>query len=144
LILLRSNVNLLINLGYILGDKDPIERARDFMASSYLDRTAYLNAAHGTKMPWKPTMSEEELKDRAKRWRSVNIFQRGERVPPFHHTTGYKFYSSMEHSDTIALLAYIAEWNEVGPRINAGPSDDYIEIALGHNAMVLADVLMLF
>src|SRR5713226_5116717 len=32
LVLLRSSVNLLINLGFILGDPQPIERVADFIA----------------------------------------------------------------------------------------------------------------
>jgi hypothetical protein len=81
---------------------------------------------------------------RAKRWDDVRISKRAARVPKFHYTTGYAFYSSFEHSDAMALNAYIADWDEVGPRINAGPSDECIEVALGHNATVLADVLDLY
>jgi len=88
-------------------------------------------------------MSEDELKTRARRWDAVSIKQRSERVAKLHYTTGYAFYSSIEHSDAMALSGYIAEWNEVGPRLNAGPTDDYLEIVLGHSAMVLAEVLML-
>ncbi len=145
LVLLRSNVNLLINLGFILGDPEPVERATDFIAYSYLKRVEYLKTAHQVEEPpWKSLMSEDELKIRAKGWDSVKIKARAERVPKFHHTTGYAFYCSIEHSDAMALNAYIAEWDEVGPRINAGPSDDHVEVALGHSAMVLADMLTLF
>jgi len=145
LLLLRSNVNLLINLGFILGDPEPVERATDFIAYSYLTRVEYLKVAHGVQNPpWKSLMDPDELKMRAKRWDTVSIKVRAEHVPKFHHTTGYAFYSSIEHSDAMALNAYIAEWDEVGPRINAGPSDDHVEVALGHSAMVLADILTLF
>jgi hypothetical protein len=145
LILLRSNVNLLINLGYILGDSEPAERGNDFIAFSYLERMRYLKAAHADKkQPWKSLMSDDELKMRAERWRAVGIKGRAERVPGFHYTNGYALYSSFEHSDAMALNTYIAEWNELGPRIHAGPSDDHIAAALWHNAMVLADVLYFF
>jgi hypothetical protein len=144
LILLRSNVNLLINLGYILGDDEPVERATDFIAHSYRERVKYLKAAHDASPPWKSSLTEEESEDRAKRWDSVKIKERADRVPKFHYSQGYKLYSSIEHSDAVALNGYIAEWNEVGPRINAGPGDDYIEVALGHNVMVLADIVMLY
>lgn len=144
-VLVRSNVNLLINLGYILGDPSPVERAADFIAYSYLERVRYLKVGHGVqKPPWKSLMDADELKMRAERWGNVSIRARAERVPGFHYMTGYAFYSSIEHSDAMALNAYIAEWDEVGPRINAGPSDDYVEVALGHSAMVLADILTLF
>ncbi len=145
LILLRSNVNLLINLGYILGDADPVERAADFIAFSYAAHVKYLKRAHGVERPpWRSTMSDDELKMRAKRWDDVRISERAARIPKFHYTTGYAFYSSFEHSDAMALNAYIADWDEVGPRINAGPSDDHVAVALGHNATVLADVLLLY
>lgn len=144
LILLRSNVNLLINLGYILSDSEPNERAADFIASSYLDRVDYLKTAHGVEgLTWKPGMSDEELKLRAKRWRGLSIKKRAAKVAQFQYTTGYAFYSSIEHSDAMALGGYIAEWDEIGPRINAGPSDDELEIALGHSVMVMAEVLTL-
>jgi len=69
LILLRSNVNLLINLGYILTDSEPVERALDFIAYSYQKREKYLKTAHGVdKAPRKSAMSEEEQAARAKRW----------------------------------------------------------------------------
>jgi len=43
----------------------------------------------------------------------------------------------------MALSGYIVEWDEVGPRLHAAPSDTYIEIALGTNVMVLAEMLKL-
>jgi hypothetical protein len=144
LILLRSNVNLLINLGYVLGDPEPAERADDFIAFSYIERVKYLKAAHGVeKAPWRSVMSDDELQTRAKCWPG-SIKVRAERVPKFHYSSGYVLYSSFEHSDAMALNGYIAEWNEVGPRIHAAPSDDHVVVATGHNVMVLADVLTLF
>ncbi len=58
LILLRSNVNLLINLGFILSDPEPSQRADDFIAFSYLERVKYLKTAHGVeKPPWRSQMA---------------------------------------------------------------------------------------
>jgi len=142
LILVRSNVNLLINLAYILGDDEAAERADDFICYSYLERVKYLKMAHDASSPWKPMYGDEELKARAKRWGSVGIRDRAERVPKFHYTQGYSLYSSIEHSDAMALNGYIAAWDEVGPRVNAGPADDYIDVALRHSAVVLADMMM--
>lgn len=144
LIVLRANVNLLINLAYILRDPEPAERAADFIAFSATERAKYLKTAHDASPPWKSSMTEDEQKIRAKRWDSVRIKERSEQVPKFHYTMGYALYSSFEHSDAMALNDYIAEWNEIGLRINAGPSDKHVEVALGHNAMVLADILVLF
>jgi hypothetical protein len=65
-------------------------------------------------------------------------------VPDLHYTKGYTLYSSFEHSDAVALNAYISTWDDVGPRLNAPPSDNAVVTALGHNAMVLAEVFSLF
>ena len=66
LILLRSNVNLLINLGFILSDREPVERAADFIAFSHVERVKYLKAAYGVEEPpFKARLSESELKTRA-------------------------------------------------------------------------------
>jgi hypothetical protein len=145
LVLVRSNVNLLINLGYILNDPNPLERADDFIAYSYLERVKYQQTAHGIAMsPWTPRDDPATMQMRAKRWKDVSIRDRTEGVPEFHYTKGYTLYSSFEHSDAIALNGYIAAWDSVGPRVNAAPSDDCVTIALGHNVMVLADVISLF
>jgi hypothetical protein len=44
----------------------------------------------------------------------------------------------------MALNSYIAAQDEEGTNIHAGPRDDYVEVALGHNVMVLADIVMLY
>src|SRR3989338_4905478 len=41
IILLRSNVNLLINTRFILSDKNPAERAKEFIAYSVKERLKY-------------------------------------------------------------------------------------------------------
>jgi hypothetical protein len=47
-VLLRSNVNLLINIAYILGDAEHRERVLDFIAASHVARVKYLKTAHPT------------------------------------------------------------------------------------------------
>ncbi len=42
----------------------------------------------------------------------------------------------------MALNAYIGEWNETGPRIESGPSDEYLGVALIHSFSVMADLLV--
>lgn len=144
LLVLRSNVNLLINLGFILADPEPNERAADLIAYSYSQFAKYLKEAHRANTPpAEPPFEKEELKLRAKRWNGTKIRERAKRVPAFHYTTGYQFYSSIEHCDAMALFAYIGEWDEVGPRILAGPNDSHVEVALQHNFMVMADILYL-
>lgn len=145
LVLLRGNVNLLINLGYTLADSEPGERALDFIAYSYTEREKYLREAHGVDRPaGELTMSKEEQDSRGKRWASVPIRVRATRVLAAHYSMGYRFYSSFEHSDVAVLDTYLVDWDEVGPRANAGPSDDHLGVALTHSVIVLADVLRLF
>jgi hypothetical protein len=38
--------------------------------------------------------------------------------------------------------SYISDWNEKGPQIGSGPSDEYLHIALVHNFSVMADLLV--
>ena len=74
MILLRSNVNLLINIAFILSRGNPIESAKDYLAFSYDERVKYLKVAHGIDdPPWKPNMTAEEHDSRAKSWREVRI-----------------------------------------------------------------------
>src|SRR5687767_5380058 len=48
MVVLRSQVNLLINLAYIGGDPEPRERAADFTSYSYQKQQKYLTEVHGT------------------------------------------------------------------------------------------------
>jgi hypothetical protein len=141
LVALRSQVNLLINLGYMMGDPDPSERAKDFAAYSYREWENYLRDAHDHVPQEEPIFERAELNVRADRWKRSTIRSRSERVSPLHYTTAYRFYSSVEHADVMALFGYIMEWDEAGPHIGSGPSDSHVEAALHHNLMVMADVL---
>jgi hypothetical protein len=145
LVLLRSNVNLCINLGYIISDAEPVERAADFIAFSCQERERYLKTALGVERPARSSpMTDEERKTRAKRWAAVGIAARAQRTSSFHYILGYTLYSSFEHSDAAALDTYITDWDEVGPHAHASPRDDHLRIALPHSVIVLADVLRLF
>jgi len=68
---------------------------------SAVERAKYLHSAHGAQPPWASTMTDAEQKMRADRWRSMSIKERAERVPKFHYTVGYSFYSSIEHSAAV-------------------------------------------
>lgn len=145
LVLLRSNINLLTNAAYVLAAADPIDRTKDFVAYSYKERVKYLRIAHDVKTaPWKAEMSDEEIKLRADAWEKVSLSERA-RVSAalFHYDIGYRIYSSFEHSDAFALNDYIEDWNENGPLIQSGASDNYVGIALVHSFGVMADLLML-
>lgn len=143
LVLLRSNINLLINIAYILSSESLVERAKDFLGFSYEERLKYLKTGHNVQeVPWKPKAPPDEIARRAKSWREIGIAGRAKAIPPFHYSQGYRLYSSIEHSDAFALNDYIGHWNEVGPFIESGPTDKYVDIALVHSYGVIADLLM--
>jgi Family of unknown function (DUF5677) len=143
IILLRSNINLLINTRFILSDKNPVERTKEFIAYSTKERLKYLDLAHDGKRPtWAEKVDPEEIERDAERWKQTSIQKRAQQVAPFHYSQGYRLYSSIEHSDAMALNAYIGEWNETGPRIGSGPSDEYLGVALVHSFSVMADLLV--
>ncbi len=142
LILVRSNINLLINVSYILFHQNPEDAAKYFWAFSYKERERYLKSAHGLPaVPSGPPMSIEEINQRADLWpKSIKDRASAGKVPQFHYIQGYALYSSLEHSDTSALLGYISEWNEDGPTIE-GASERDVDLALTHNFQVIADLL---
>ena len=143
IILLRSNVNLLINTRFILTDENPVKRAKEFIAYSVKERLKYLDLAHdGKRPPWVEKINLEDMERDAKKWKRIKIHERGEQVARFHYNQGYRFYSSIEHSDAMALNSYVSDWNETGPQIGSGPSDEYLRIALVHSFNVMADLLV--
>ncbi len=143
LVLLRSNINLLINIAYIVSSESPVECGKDFLDFSYEERVKYLKTAHNVQeVPWKPKASPDEIARRAKSWREPGIAGRAKAIPPFHYGHGYRLYSSLEHSDAFALNDYIGHWNEVGPFIESGPTDKYVDLALVHSFGVIADLLI--
>lgn len=143
IILLRSNVNLLINTRFVLSDEHAVERANEFIAYSIKERLKYLDLAHEGRRPeWMERVEFEEVERYADRWGRRSIEVRSRSVPNFHYTQGYRLYSSIEHSDAMALNAYITAWDETGPRIGSGPSDEFIGVALVHSFGVMADLLL--
>jgi Family of unknown function (DUF5677) len=145
LVLVRSNINLLINIAYILADTQPTERVKDFLAFSYKERVKYLRLAHGVEIPpWHPPVPPDEVQPRAEALEKVRINQRAQVIPSFHYTQGYRLYSSFEHADAWALSAYIGEWDEMGVIIGSEESDKYIGLALVHSYGILADLLFIF
>jgi hypothetical protein len=144
IILLRSNINLLINIAFILSAKNPVERAKEFIGYSIKERFKYLDLAHEGKRPmWADKIDPEQIKRDAERWKRTNIEERARQLAPLHYSQGYRLYSSIEHSDAMALNAYIGEWNEIGPLIHSGPSDEYLSVALSHSFSVMADLLLI-
>jgi hypothetical protein len=143
LILIRSNINLLINISFVLTANDPIIRAKEFTAYSIQERSKYLDAAHGGEHPeWMKKLNMAEIKELAKQW-ETKIKTRAESMPSlaslFHYQQGYRFYSSIEHSDVMAISGYIQDRDKPNYRVT-GPSDEYVGIALAHNFFAMADL----
>lgn len=144
LILLRTNVNLLINTAYIVTAQNPDEHSKDFIASSYRRRAQFLRIAYGEQPTWQMPFPPDELTARAQRWEQVGIADRARTAPIFHYDHGYRFYSSFEHSDAFALDRYLdTHRNPTGLHIEAGETDSLVDIALIHSFGVMADFLSL-
>lgn len=141
-VLLRSNVNLLVNLAYIVSDANPNDRAKEFVADARIRYTKFMkNAFDHAVSPEDSPLPSDELEPLAKQWSKVTVADRAKKLPEHHYKTGYKFYSGIEHSDAVALFGYISDWNDVGPRIESGPSDSHVDVVLMHSAEVMATIL---
>ncbi len=143
LVLVRANVNLLINLNYVLSASDPTERVKDFIAYSYTERASLMKEGYGETLQWKPDgMSDEEIKQRTAQWKKVGIADRAKGAPPLHYLRGYKLYSSFEHSDALALDTYATIHEDGSILIEAGERDEHVGMALIHSWGVMAEVLV--
>ena len=143
LLLVRANVNLMLNLRYILSDPDHTERVKNFIAYSYAERERLLKDGHGETVNWRPEwLSDEEMKRRKKQWTDTSIAKRAEGAPPLHYSQGYKFYSSFEHSDVLALDSYVTPHDDGFLEIEAGQRDEYVGLALVHSWGVMAEVFV--
>jgi len=148
-ILLRSNINLLINMHFILRNDDPVERCKEFIDYSVHERRRYIDSAYQAKQPeWMEkvgTENPDEMKARVYKWKGNKIRTRAKSMGDerflLHYTQGYKFYSSIEHADVMALVGYIDE-NETGFTANSAARDDYIGLVLTHNVLVMGDILI--
>ena len=143
LLLVRANVNLILNLRYILAAPDATERVKNFIAYSYAERERLLKDGYGETVNWRPGwLSDEEMKRRTKEWTGTSIAKRAEGVPPLHYLQGYKFYSSFEHSDALALDSYVTIHDDGFLEIQAGQRDEYVGLALVHSWSVMAEVFV--
>ncbi len=141
LILLRSNINLMINLAFILKE-DPVRRAGDFIAYSHLEQRKYLDLHGGNKPEWVAKVDWSECEQRAKEWLKTNIRERAEEAKEsFHYDAGYRFYSSIEHSDAWSLSSYLEGKGSGTLHVNSMPSDQHVSLALEHNFTVMATIL---
>jgi Family of unknown function (DUF5677) len=142
MIVLRSSVNLVINLGYIVADDDPPERAEEFLAFSYREQSRFLRDVYGQTMEWMPHLTAEERERRANAWDGPRIRGRAARVPA-HHYNAYRFYSAYEHADALTLAEMIERYDEHGPFINAGPRDAYVDMTLADSYAVMTLLLQI-
>lgn len=144
LVLLRSNINLLISLAFIL-KKDTVRRAGDLIAYSHLEQKKYIELNGGPKPEWFGKVKWDECKDRAEAWRKTTIEKKAKEAgQSFHYDIGYRFYSSIEHSDAWSLSSYMEGKGSGTLHINSAPSDKYVSVALEHNFAVMANVLYKF
>ncbi len=144
LILIRANVNLMINFFYILSENS-VERAGDLIAYSHQEQKKYLQVGHKAEPEWMKQLNWGEINERAKQWDRVKIRERAEKAKQLsHYDVGYRFYSSIEHSDAVALSRYIEKWDEEGVKISSDPSDNDVSIALTHNFWSMANIFLGF
>jgi len=88
--LLRGNVNLMINLYYILAD-DSVSRGSAFIAHGHSEQAKYLRLAHRelpedlTRLDW------EKIEKLAAEWRAVTIETKAEKAKQgYHYNVGYQ------------------------------------------------------
>jgi hypothetical protein len=142
-ILVRANLNLLINLGYIAGDSDPVRRADEFLAYSYAEREKFFRLGYGEKMPIGPPVPADQLAAYVKAWKDASIETKAQQagLRTFHYARGYRYFSSLEHSDAFALNTLLGDWNEVGPVIR-GEDDQGVDLALFIDFLVACDLTL--
>lgn len=144
LVVLRANVNLMINFFYILSENQ-LERARNLIAYSHQQQKKYLRINHQAEPEWMEKVKWDEVNEKANRWGCVTIEERAKKAKQlYHYDTGYRFYSSIEHSDAVALSGYVEKWDEVGPKIANVPSDRFVSIALVHNFWTMSKIFLGF
>ena len=96
----------------------------------------------GNKPEWVGKTDWSECEKRAKEWFKTNIRERAEEAKEsFHYDTGYRFYSSIEHSDAWSLSSYLDGEGSGTLHVNSTPSDKYVSLALEHNFAVMATIL---
>ena len=82
------------------------------------------------------------MKRRTKEWTGTKIAKRAEGAPSLHYLQGYKFYSSFEHSDALALDSYVTVHDDGFLEVEAGERDEYVGPALVHSWSVMAEVFV--
>ncbi len=144
-VLLRTNVNLLIDAVYVLtGDRT--ERFKDFLAHSYAERVKMFREGYAESPPEPPSFGDDETKRRAKAWGSIR--DRARALPDglslLHYSQGYRLYSTIEHSDAWGLSHYLTPPQESSWVAGSEESDHLLDLVLPHAWRVLADIFSLF
>lgn len=142
--LLRSNVNLMINLGYIL-EEDSVNRASAFVAHGHSEQAKYVRLANKDLPDNLKELNWDNIEKLAPEWRKINIETKAEKArQKYHYNVGYRFYSSVEHSDAWSVSRYVTDWDAVGPKIAGGPSDILVDIVLPHNVWIMSNIFLQF
>jgi hypothetical protein len=144
LTLLRSNINLMINLYYILAE-DTAARATAFVAHGHCEQKKYLEIGDRAMPKEMEQLDWEKIEKFAAEWKNVSIRTKAEKAKQlYHYNFGYRFYSSIEHSDGWAIFRYVETWDEKGPKLRGEPSDILVDIALPHNFWVMSNIFLGF
>lgn len=131
LILVRSLVNLTIDVAYIFHGPDPDERARHYVANGRVAHRDLLLQFGPLPAGWDKGADWPALEERANRWKGVKIAQRARDagLSDLYEKT-YRFGSSFEHSDAASLVTYFGASDEDNQEINCHPSDDFVNLVL--------------
>jgi hypothetical protein len=85
----------------------------------------------------------EKIETFAADWKNVSIKTKAEKAKQlYHYNLGYRFYSSIEHSDGWAISHYVETWDEKGLKLRGEPSDTLVNIALPHNFWVMSNIFL--
>lgn len=143
-VLLRTNVNLLIDAVYLLAE-DRTERFKNFLAHSYDERAKMFREGYAEPPPWPPPFGDE-TKKRAKAWGTINARAAAlpENLRLLHYSQGYRLYSALEHSDAWGLSDYVTPPQESGWVAGSEEGDRHLDLVLAHAWRVLADLFSLF
>src|SRR5581483_1740128 len=143
-VLLRTNLNVLIDAAYFLAE-DRADRFKKFLAHSYEERAKMFREGYAEPPPWPPPFGDE-TKRLAKAWGSIK--DRASALPEglrlLHYSQGYRLYSAIEHSDAWGLSDYLTPPQESGWVAGSEEGDRHLDLVLAHAWRVLADLFSLF
>jgi len=97
-VLLRTNVNLLINAAYIVTDEKANDRAAEYIADAWRRFRTFMREAYGKEVDAADLpFPADQLSELSERWRAVTIETRAKRIPS---TTTKRAIDSIQASNT--------------------------------------------